>query len=226
MASTANIALQLSLDNARAGSKYEHRTFFIDRVLLLNRDVSDAKENTWQGGVGKVRTDRDHFKLMAGFCTLPGGETSPHQLWSFPCEYVTTHVLPPGFDLDRFIAHVNRGITHFHASFCPLPRDLMAELDVAATPVPAGWLDHARRHSLMLSGLKGGQNNIGRIDADGKRTPVYKGGPGGHFRRCAPGETDSDVAPESKKELADPSKMVQLMCRHLEIFEREQRAEM
>ncbi|KAF7335757.1 MYND-type domain-containing protein [Mycena venus] len=232
-AGTANVALLLSMSKDRAGSKYEHRTFFIDRVLLLDRDASDsaARVAGWTKGSMKnpqkeaERTDRHHFKLMAGWCSLPGDQVSSTQMWQHPCSDVVDHVLPPGFDLNRYVTHVNRGITHFHASFWPLPRNI-SDADIESAKVPAGWREHALRHHQLLSGLKGGQSIVGYVHADGTREPFFKGSDGGHFRRCAPGETDSDGPAEYKKLLTDPSKMVRLLSKHLEIFEHEQNVKM
>ncbi|KAJ7449141.1 hypothetical protein B0H11DRAFT_2079659 [Mycena galericulata] len=167
-AGTVNIAILLSLAGDRAGSKYEHRTFFIDRVLLLGRDVSNAAARG------------HHFKLLVGWCSLPKDELSKTQMWIFPASDAANHVLPPGFDLNRYVTH---------------------------------------RHHHLLSGLKGGQGIIGVINADGTRKPVYKFNGGGHFRRCAPGETDSDGPAEFKKPLMDSSRMVGLISLHLESYE-------
>ncbi|KAJ7743347.1 hypothetical protein B0H16DRAFT_1463682 [Mycena metata] len=229
IAGLANVAILLSLAPDRAGSKYEHRTFFIDRVLLLNREASNEAARTWGWTKSSMpdpqkfaeRTDKNHFKLMAGWCLLPGGKVSKTQLWQYQCVDAATHVLPPGFDLNRYITHVNRGITHFHASFWPLPRRL-SDADIASAAPPPGWKEYALRLGRLLAGLKGGQDIVGIVHADGTREPVYKGSGGGHFRRCAPGETDSDGPVELKKLLVDPSKMVQLISKHLEAVEQEQ----
>ncbi|KAJ6507625.1 hypothetical protein DFH09DRAFT_1334423 [Mycena vulgaris] len=53
--------------------------------------------------------------------------------------------LPPGFDLHRFITHVNRGITHFHDSYWPLPRRL-SDADFEAAEPPNQWLRYMRLH--------------------------------------------------------------------------------
>ncbi|KAJ7461691.1 hypothetical protein B0H11DRAFT_2055546 [Mycena galericulata] len=225
-AGTVNIAILLSLAGDRAGSKYEHRTFFIDRVLLLGRDVSNAaaREAGWTQGSdgdsqkGAERTNSHHFKLLVGWCSLPKDELSKTQMWIFPASDAANHVLPPGFDLNRYVTHVNRGITHFHTSFWPLPRSV-SDTDLEFAEVPKGWRDYMKRHHHLLSGLKGGQGIIGVINADGTRKPVYKFGDGGHFRRCAPGETDSDGPAEFKKPLMDSSRMVGLISRHLESYE-------
>ncbi|KAJ7248091.1 hypothetical protein C8J57DRAFT_1358705 [Mycena rebaudengoi] len=232
-AGTKNVAILLSFAPDRAGSKYEHRTFFIDRVLLLKREESNAAATVagWTKGsfkdaqVAAERTDSNHFKLMAGWCSLPGGEVSGTQMWMFPASYAAEYVLPPGFDLNRYVAHVNRGITHFHASFWPLPRSI-SDADLEAAEMPAGWREYMKRQHLLLSGLKGGQGIIGYVHADGTREPVYKYGNGGHFRRCVPGETETDGPEEFKKPLVDPSKMVRLISKHLASYEHEQRLKM
>ncbi|KAJ7436855.1 hypothetical protein FB451DRAFT_186684 [Mycena latifolia] len=234
-AGTANVAIQLSISDERAGSKYEHRTFFVDRVLLLAREESNAAATvaTWTKGefaeaeTQKMaeRADTEHFKLMVGWCILPDGEYSGTQMWVFKTSDAATHVLPPGFDLNRYVTHVNRGITHFHASFWPLPRS-MSDAEVERAEAPPGWWEYVKRQHILLSGLKGGQGIIGRVHADGTREPVYKFGPGGHFRRCAPGETDSDGPAEFKKPLVDPSRMVRLISEHLAVFENEQQLAM
>lgn len=221
-----NVALLLSLANDRAGSKYEHRTFFIDRVLLLQREEGNAVARVadWTKGSSSdsqkmaERTDSEHFKLMAGWCSLPGDETSGMQMWVFPASDVAEHVLPPGFDLNRYVTHVNRGITHFHASFWPLPRNI-ADADLESAEIPPGWREYMVRHHVGLSGLRGGQGLIGYVHPDGRREPIYKFNGGGHFRRCAPGETDSEGPAEFKKAIVDPSKMVRLISKHIAIYE-------
>ncbi|KAF8198270.1 hypothetical protein K438DRAFT_1759653 [Mycena galopus ATCC 62051] len=238
-AGTVNVAILLSCANDRAGSKYEHRTFFIDRVLLLQREVSNnaARVMGWKQGAHKdpqttaARVDTAHFKLLVGWCQLPSGQMSGTQMWYTIARYgtyahrpiiclqviislfslatkdVAEHVLPPGFDLNRYITHVNRGITHFHASFWPIPRTVSdAELEAAEKPLE--WELYAGRHHHFLSGLKGGQGVVGRILPDGTRIPMYKIGSGGHFRRCAPGETDTEGPAAFQKPLVDPSRTV------------------
>ncbi|KAJ7816847.1 hypothetical protein B0H14DRAFT_3475024 [Mycena olivaceomarginata] len=126
--------------------------------------------------------------------------------------------LPPGFDLNRYITHVNRGITHFHASFWPLPRSI-SDADLESAKPPSGLEEHTSHHHSLLAGLKGG-GGVGHIAADGTRTPVYKCS--GHFRRCAPGETDTDGPVEFQKALVNPNQMVRLISKHLDIFQQEQ----
>ncbi|KAJ7656807.1 hypothetical protein DFH06DRAFT_1132034 [Mycena polygramma] len=232
-AATKNIAILLSCANERAGSKYEHRTFFIDRVLLLERDPSNAASRRahWEKGAHKdankvaSRTDADHFKLMVGWCALPNGETSATQMWQFPVEDAADFLLPPGFDLNRYVTHVNRGITHFHASWWPMPRSI-SDADIESAAMPPGWREYMERQHGLLSGLNGGQGLIGRILKDGTRVPVYKFSNGGHFRRCVPGETDFDGAAEYQKAIVDPSRVVRLVSKHLQAFELEERLKM
>ncbi|KAF7367611.1 hypothetical protein MSAN_00824500 [Mycena sanguinolenta] len=232
-AGTKNIGILISLSKERAGSKYEHRTFFIDRVLFLDREKSDsaARSYGWTRGSRSVekcqemaeRTDAEHFKLMVGWCVMPSGETSGPQLWVHQVSEVPEHVLPPGFDLNRYVTHVNRGITHFHASWIPLSRNV-SDVDIESMEMPQAWWDYVKRHYDSIAGLKGGQGTIGYISPDGTREPVYKWDSSGHFRRCAPGETDFDVAEEFKKQLVDPSMLVRLISKHLIIYEEKQRA--
>ncbi|KAJ6455216.1 hypothetical protein C8R45DRAFT_1111593 [Mycena sanguinolenta] len=232
-AGTKNVAILLSFAPERAGSKYANRTFFIDRVLLLDRDASNAaaRFSDWTKGSftdseaqkAAERTDIEHFKVMVGWCALPNGESSGTQMWEFEASEAAEHVLPPGFDLNRYVGHVNRGITHFHAAWLPLPRNI-SDADMESMEMPEAWWDYVARHNERLGGMKGGQNIIGRIARDGTREPVYKWDNSGHFRRCAPGETDYEGAEEFKKQPVDPSKMVRLISKHLAIFEQKQRA--
>ncbi|KAJ6470348.1 hypothetical protein C8R45DRAFT_1015437 [Mycena sanguinolenta] len=227
-AGTKNIGILLSLSNQRVGSQYEHRTFFIDRVLLLDREASDAAAGSyvWNKGSSSVeecqqsaeRTDNEHFKVLVGWCMMPDGETSRTQMWVHGVSSAANDVLPPGFNLNRYITHVNRGITHFHASWVPLPRNV-SDVDIEYMEMPQGWWDYVARNHQLIGGLKGGQGTAGYIWPDGRTQPVYKWASSGHFRRCAPGETDFDVAEEFKKQLVDPSKMVRLVSKHLGIFE-------
>ncbi|KAJ7624785.1 hypothetical protein FB45DRAFT_1060963 [Roridomyces roridus] len=235
VAANFNIALLISVSEEHAGSKYENRTFFIDRVVLLQRDVSDADAlgQTWQQGPYKdsatavdalKKKGKKVFKIFVGFCKFPDGEQSRVQLWSFPCSDVAEYVLPPGFDLSRYVPHVNRGVTHFHASFWPLPRNI-SDADLESAEAPAVLADYTARQHRMLSGLKGGENVIGRLNPDGSRTPLYKFcNNNGHFRPCAPGETDFDGPVEYKKALENPSRMVRLLSKYLDDYEREYRA--
>jgi hypothetical protein len=194
---------------------------------LLSREASNAaaKACHFTKGYWKDpreiagRTDTDHFKLMAGWCALPDGKSTGMQMWTFDVDDAADHVLPPGFDLNRYVTHVNRGITHFHASFWPLPRNI-SDAALESAVAPEEWSGYTNRHHELLSGLKGGQNILGLIHADGRREPVYKSSSGGHFRRCAPGETDTKGPAEFVKPLIDPSRMTRMISGHLEAFER------
>ncbi|KAJ7105394.1 hypothetical protein C8R43DRAFT_1046725 [Mycena crocata] len=159
--------------------------------------------------------------VLVGFCRLPGGVVSETQMWTLLLDppgplTIDTYALPPDFDLHRYITHVNRGITHFHASFWPLPRKISdAELDAAAPSKE--WMTYARQHHMGLSGLKG-QGVIGIQKPDGTRVPLYKYSQNGHFRRCAPGETDMEGPEEFKKLPVDPSRMVRMISECLRGF--------
>ncbi|KAJ7614338.1 hypothetical protein FB45DRAFT_1064625 [Roridomyces roridus] len=235
VAANFNVALLISVSEEHAGSKYENRTFFIDRVVLLQRDVSDAEafETTWQQGPYKdsaaavkalKKRGKTSFKLFVGYCKFPDDQDSRSQMWSFPCSDVALQVMPPGFDLNLYVPHVNRGITHFHASFWPLPRNI-SDAELESAEVPGALADYTVRQHGMLSGLKGGQNIIGRLNTDGSRTPLYKFcNVNGHFRPCAPGETDFDGPVEYKKALENPSRMVRVLSKYLDSYEQEHRA--
>jgi hypothetical protein len=67
---------------------------------------------------------------------------------------------------------VNRGITHFHASHWPLPRNI-SDADLEAAQFPDAWLNYAWTHHAVLSGLTG-QGVIGIERPDGTRVPIYK----------------------------------------------------
>jgi hypothetical protein len=160
------------------------------------------------------KTDPHHFKLLVGWCK----GVKATQMWTYSSFKASSHVLPPGFDLNRYVAHVNRGITHFHASFWPLPRTI-SDAELESTEAPPEWKEYTSRHHFLFAGLKGGGGTLGYIKADGSREPVYKYSNSSHFRRCAPGETDTDGPVEFQKAMVDPSKMVRLLSKHLDIFE-------
>ncbi|KAJ6602671.1 hypothetical protein DFH09DRAFT_1354919 [Mycena vulgaris] len=232
LAKTVNVGIFLKLVEDRTGCKYDHRSFIIEKVALLPREDTDefANQARWTKGNARdpqnaIRTTVEHSKLLVGFCRLPGGHISETQMWMVPAGPLLTQVsLPPGFDLHRYITHVNRGITHFHASFWPLPRKI-SDADLDSAPIPEGWVAYAQRHHTVLSGLKG-QCVIGVENPDGSRVPIYKFGLNGHFRRCAPGETDTDGPEEFKKLLVDPSRMVRMIAGYLQIFDAHQDATM
>ncbi|KAJ7614356.1 hypothetical protein FB45DRAFT_1008611 [Roridomyces roridus] len=235
VAANHNVAIMLSVSPEHVGSKYENRTFFIDRVALLQRDVSDADayETPWEKGGYKdsaaaVESLKEHgkrcFKIFVGFCKLPDGTQSRTQMWSVPCFQVELQDMPPGFDLNRYIPHVNRGITHFHASFWPLPRNI-SDADLESAEAPGPLVLYTFTQHQMLSGLKGGQNVVGELHADGSHTPRYKFcKANGHFRACAPGETDYDGPVEYRKALENPSRMACLLSKHLDHYEQMHRS--
>ncbi|KAJ7435284.1 hypothetical protein FB451DRAFT_1194756 [Mycena latifolia] len=103
------------------GPNYDHCSFVIEKVALI----------PWTPRQGWAR-------LMTGFCLLPGGEIPPPYASEEHYQYSGT-ALPPCFDLHRYITHVNRGITHFHGSFWPLPCRLSDSAFEAAEPPPE-WL--------------------------------------------------------------------------------------
>jgi hypothetical protein len=111
------------------GLEYDHRSFVIDKVALI----------PWA-----LRQGSAH--VMIGFCVLPGGTVSSHMQDTFYCHSGSGKTLPPGFDLHRYITHLNRGITHFHGSFWPLPRRLSDTAFESAEPPPE-WVDYMSQHS-------------------------------------------------------------------------------
>ncbi|KAJ7614319.1 hypothetical protein FB45DRAFT_873872 [Roridomyces roridus] len=235
VAAKHNVAIMLSVSPEHAGSKYEHRSFFIDRVALLQRDVSDADayETPWQKGGYKdpatvvenlKKRGKSWFNIFVGFCKLPNGQDSRTQMWSVPCSQVELQVMPPGFELNRYIPHVNRGITHFHASFWPLPRTI-SDHDLKSAEAPSALAMYTFHQFQALSGLKGGRHVIGAVNPDGSRTPRYKFcKANGHFRACAPGETYYDGPVEYKRDLENPSRMVRLLSKYLDDYEQKYRA--
>ncbi|KAJ7682077.1 hypothetical protein DFH06DRAFT_1463921, partial [Mycena polygramma] len=197
MAAMANVGILLRLVQERTGSKYDNRTFVIERVVLFPRQDSDdfAERAVWKYGNTDVQDNPlDHCKIIAGFCVLPDGEEADTQMWVIPTApdnpCMDDTVLPPHFDLHQYITHVNRGVTHFHASFYDLPRGISDEELKCAEP-PTAYANYTWDHILALSGLKG-QHVMGIEREDGTRTPFVKRGLNGHIRACAPGETDSD----------------------------------
>ncbi|KAJ7661714.1 hypothetical protein B0H17DRAFT_1144592 [Mycena rosella] len=212
LATKMNVGIFLKFvdERVRTGSKYDNRTFIIERVNLLNRKSSDelAARINWTKGNAHIRpapTDGDHCKILVGFCDLPNGQHSDTQLWILPVDHrVADIILPPNFDLHRYITHVNRGVTHFHASFWPLSRDI-SDPALDAAEQPPAYIAYARQHHMMLSGLKG-QGVIG-IPRTG--TSVF-----------APrGETDTDGPAASKKQLIDPTRMVRKITSTLDALD-------
>ncbi|KAJ7778102.1 FAD binding domain-containing protein [Mycena metata] len=179
---------------------------------VVSRESSDkiVKEQEWhQGTVDASMLPKEHSKILVMACDKT-------QMWMLPIEHLRLFSLPPGFDLHRYITHVNRGITHFHASFLPLPRDI-SDADLDAAQISSAWMDYAGPHHQSISGLTG-QNVIGIERPDGTRVPVYKWSVNGHVRKCAPGETDSEGPEEFKKLVVDPSRMVRKLYPFLEKF--------
>ncbi|KAJ6455350.1 hypothetical protein C8R45DRAFT_1111392 [Mycena sanguinolenta] len=137
----------------------------------------------------------DHIKLIVGFCQLP-----------------EANLLPPNFDLHRYIPHVNRGVTHFHASFWPLPRKVSTnmtdlELEEVEKNAPQTLYNYASKHREILFGREGEATRV-------QRQPECKGWC--YFRSCAPGGTDADSLEDFKTLVIDPSRMVHLLSRVLE----------
>ncbi|KAJ7697536.1 hypothetical protein B0H14DRAFT_3529272 [Mycena olivaceomarginata] len=81
--------------------------------------------------------------------------------------------LPPGFDLHRFITHVNRGITHFHGSFWPLPRGLSDTAFEAAEP-PREWLHYMLVHYDGVVFVGPDRQGFGVEKRDGARVLLYR----------------------------------------------------
>ncbi|KAJ7331338.1 hypothetical protein DFH08DRAFT_307595 [Mycena albidolilacea] len=107
-----------------------------------------------------------HSKVLVGFCMLPNGKMADTQMWRIPLgpdhSQVRNSTLPPNFDLHRYITHVNRGVTHFHASFWALPRDI-SDSDLESADPPPEYDSYLFDHHLAISGLIG-QGVIGIMD--------------------------------------------------------------
>ncbi|KAJ7253177.1 hypothetical protein C8J57DRAFT_1349050 [Mycena rebaudengoi] len=191
-----NIEICLRIDRDRLRSKYDNRSFIIDRVSLISRVESDvrAERINWVKGMFpfEATNSTEFAKLFVGFCDLPNGEMSETQLWNIPIgSPLPMHVLPPNFTLHRYITHVNRGITHFHGSYWPSS---------------SAWTWYAYELHTAISGLKG-RGVVGIQRPGGTRTPLYKWG------------TDTEGPEEFKKLLVDPSRFVRKLARELEFFE-------
>jgi hypothetical protein len=221
LAAAVDVGIFIRLVEERTGSKYDNRTFIIERVALFPRETSDeiAANTTWKyGNVDPKRDPGEHCKMLVGYCVLPNGKMADTQLWSIPTgannSRLETTILPPNFDIHRYITHVNRGVTHFHASFWNLPRDI-SDSGLESAELPPEYGSYAFNHHLALSGLKG-QGVIGIMNADGSKTPLFKRALSGHVRVCAPGETDSDGPAAYKKLLTDPSRIVKTIAEDLD----------
>jgi hypothetical protein len=222
LAATMNVGIFLKLVGDRTGSKYDNRTFIIERVAYLPRESSNkmADRTVWKYGNSSYKDAGQHPKVLVGFCMLPNGKMADTQMWRIPIEpddlHLTSFVLSPNFNLHRYITHVNRGVTHFHASFWAMPRDI-SDSALEAAEWPLGYNSYMVQHLIAISGLKG-QGVIGIIDEHGKRTLIIKRGLSGHVRFCAPGETDTDGPDAYKKLLVDPSRIVKKIVEWLEIM--------
>ncbi|KAJ7331336.1 hypothetical protein DFH08DRAFT_1083876 [Mycena albidolilacea] len=130
LAATMNIGIFFKLVGDRTGSKYDNRTLIIERVAYLPRESSKkmAERTVWKYGNSSYKDAGQHSKVLVGFCMLPNGKMADMQMWRIPIEpddpHLTSFVLPPNFNLHRYITHVNRGVTHFHASFWAMSRDI------------------------------------------------------------------------------------------------------
>ncbi|KAJ7877115.1 hypothetical protein B0H14DRAFT_3130281 [Mycena olivaceomarginata] len=136
----------------------------------LETDLKQSKELLEQsnGKLGKLKAEK---YVMAGFCSLPDGKMSScHSTTSYRTQEAA---LPPGFDLHRFITHVNLGITHFHGSFWPLPRGLSDTALEAAEP-PKEWLHYMLVHYDGFVFVGPDRQGFGVEKRDGARVPLYR----------------------------------------------------
>ncbi|KAJ7679441.1 hypothetical protein DFH06DRAFT_1415594 [Mycena polygramma] len=183
------------------GPEYDSRSFIIDKVAL----IPWGPRQGWS-------------QVQFGFCLLPGSNMLsylPHA-----CEPYYFHdndiTLPPGFDLHRLITHLNRGITHFHGSFWPLPRRL-SDNDFEAAAPPPEWVGYMRHHSsgftfdlnmntvathlFCVEKRDGSYTQLFKFDENVSRTPFDS-------RLKAIAEVD---ATEFKKLLDDPSRRLRMV---------------
>ncbi|KAJ7346126.1 hypothetical protein DFH08DRAFT_809963 [Mycena albidolilacea] len=122
------------------------------------------------------------------------------------------HVLPPGFDRNRYISPTSTAASLSCTLLGSSPQHLQCRYRICTnTPGMEAIRGASSYADLRSQGRRRFYESIGRIHGDGTREPVYKFSNGGHFHRCVLGETDSDVAPEFQKPLIDPSKMVRLI---------------
>ncbi|KAJ7937031.1 hypothetical protein B0H13DRAFT_2302772 [Mycena leptocephala] len=87
LAAAVNVGIFIRLVEERTGSKYDNRTFIIERVALFPRETSDeiAANTTWKyGNVDPKRDPGEHCKMLVGYCVLPNGKMADTQLWSIP----------------------------------------------------------------------------------------------------------------------------------------------
>ncbi|KAJ7648474.1 hypothetical protein B0H17DRAFT_1215619 [Mycena rosella] len=142
------------------GPVYDYRSFVIDKVALIPFSRGERKA-----------------LVLTGYCMLSGAKMPPSNTW-FPTDWTYSASgtsLPPGFDLHRFITHVNRGITHFHGSYCPLPRKLSDAAFEAAEP-PKQWLHYMRLHHNGFQSIDRFDNRMevfGVVKRDGTQVPLY-----------------------------------------------------
>lgn len=151
------------------GPDYDYLSFVIEKVAIIPFS----------------RGEREPL-VMAGYCVLPGATPrAPYTCYSMhhPYTWKPTHysynpsgtALPPGFDLDRLISHINRGITHFHGSYWPLPFKL-SDADFEAAKPPDQWLRYMRLHPHGFQPVDR-YNNLWEVfgveKRDGTRVPLY-----------------------------------------------------
>ncbi|KAJ7897706.1 hypothetical protein B0H14DRAFT_2557687 [Mycena olivaceomarginata] len=219
LAATMNVGIFLKLVGDRTGSKYDNRTFIIERVAYLPRESSNkmADRTVWKYGNSSYKDAGQHSKVLVGFCMLPNDKMADTQMWRIPLgpdhSQLRNSTLPPNFDLHRYITHINRGVTHFHASFWALPRDISDSDLESADPLPE-YDSYLFDHHLAISGLMG----QGIMDEHGNRTPIIKIGLAVHVRLCAPGEADTEGAAAYRKLLVDPSRIVKMLAKDLSVM--------
>ncbi|KAF8211806.1 caspase domain-containing protein [Mycena galopus ATCC 62051] len=166
-----------SSSGGRTNSKYDHCTFIIDKVGLLPRRDAEkfAKETEWsKGNMALCGPLGEHVKIIVGFCRLPGLKPpglSETQLWNVNLASVVEEVLPPDFDLHRYITHVNRDETT-PAESPPLPngRDSIFAVVIGINEsIPQyqahSWLDGAMNdarafHKFLMEDLRVPPRNI------------------------------------------------------------------
>ncbi|KAF7337094.1 hypothetical protein MVEN_02146700 [Mycena venus] len=137
------------------GDGHDHCSFIIDKVAFIPWSPNES----WA-------------TVKMGFCLLPDGKITSLTREGQYGTYGTT--LPPGFDLHRYITHVNRGITHFHGSFWPLPRKLSDTAFDAAKP-PKEWLHYMRHHPGGFIYVDGIESEVfGVAKRDGSQVQLYE----------------------------------------------------
>ncbi|KAJ6541448.1 hypothetical protein B0H19DRAFT_1268447 [Mycena capillaripes] len=179
------------------GPNYDRRSFVIDKVALIPWAPREAWSN-----------------VETGFRLLPGGEISSYTGEPYYQHSYSGITLPPGFDLHRYITHINRGITHFHGSFWPLPRLLSDAVFKEAEP-PKEWLRYMRLIPNGFHCITSITETFGVSKRDGKRVPLYR-----YDKDVCDVSFDSRLealakidTTEFKKLLDDPSRKVYLIPR-------------